>query len=597
MSCATSASSRFVAAFWSSMATVLPMRGGALPAEPPFLPPELDESAWQAERRGYARPDARTVALLVSQLDATDRRIRARAVWTLGEIGQQSYLPGILARLCDDSALVRQEACRALGRLGSHRAAHALCGRCGDEASDVRRAAVWALSQLQGSDALAALIGRLRGDAVAGVRLEAVRGLREMGGKPSEGALAAALEDQSPRVALAAIRALGALQVRDAAERLSAFLAAPDPRFRRGAASALGQLGQRESAKQLAEATTDPDSLVRKAALGALLSVDQPLGIKRAIELTRDPDPSVRRAAAESLSAAAIEQVEQVLWLRLTDSSRRVRHVARRSLVAAGGKTVASRFMAAINSPDKFVRRECVWALADLNHGPAIPHLIQTLADEDAQTKQGAVIALGRLKAKRASSSLSAMLLRADAELRVAICWSLGEIADPGVLECLLDRLDDGDQSVKLHAIAALGKIGEDRASPSILRLLYGPGRGHVLAEGYEVRAAACWTLGRIRDPRAVERLREFVLDKVVVDPGPPPFFMFDRAIVRGNALGALATIEGERQIGTLRKALEDEDSEALRRTAAELLGTLTGQAHIYRKDPKTQRRYFLRSL
>ena len=121
------------------------------------LPQGLDERRWEDPHPGYAAPDARTVSLLVGQLGARDRRVRARAAWALGEIGQRSYVGELLARGKDESSMVREEVAKALGRIGDGQAVPVLCSLAGDRAPEVRLAAVRSLGVFADPDAVAVL--------------------------------------------------------------------------------------------------------------------------------------------------------------------------------------------------------------------------------------------------------------------------------------------------------------------------------------------------------------------------------------------------------------------------------------------------------
>ncbi|QSG06133.1 HEAT repeat domain-containing protein [Halapricum desulfuricans] len=82
----------------------------------------------------------------------------------------------------------------------------------------------------------------------------------------------------------------------------------------------------------------------------------------------------------------------------------------------------------------------------------------------------------------------------------------VGKIGDPEALDTLLDFIDgDGDRSLQLETLRAVGAIGSDEATQTVANRL--------AAEDAEIRSAAARALGRIGDTRAVEPLSDVLAD------------------------------------------------------------------------------------
>jgi HEAT repeat protein len=92
---------------------------------------------------------------------------------------------------------------------------------------------------------------------------------------------------------------------------------------------------------------------------------------------------------------------------------------------------------------------------------PAIPTLLQTLADSDVA-------------------------------VRKAACEALGAIRDPTSVPSLVCLLADSNSDIRTAAATALGRIGKV-AIPALLQALE--------SDSGRIRAAACSALGEIRDP------------------------------------------------------------------------------------------------
>jgi HEAT repeat protein len=65
-------------------------------------------------------------------------------------------------------------------------------------------------------------------------------------------------------------------------------------------------------------------------------------------------------------------------------------------------------------------------------------------------------------------------------------------------LQHLIEELHSPNKQMRLDAIHRLGKLGNAAVEPLIAQLE---------SEDYEIRASAAWTLGKIKDPRAIEPL------------------------------------------------------------------------------------------
>ncbi|QSG08447.1 HEAT repeat domain-containing protein [Halapricum desulfuricans] len=114
----------------------------------------------------------------------------------------------------------------------------------------------------------------------------------------------------------------------------------------------------------------------------------------------------------------------------------------------------------------------------------------------------------------------------------------VGKIGDPGALDTLLDFIDgDGDRSLQLETLRAVGAIGSEAATRTVADRL--------AAEDAEIRSAAARALGRIGDTRAIEPLADVLAD----DP---------EASVRASAAWALVQIGTERAFEAVETNADD---------------------------------------
>ncbi|MBI5491174.1 MAG: HEAT repeat domain-containing protein [Deltaproteobacteria bacterium] len=122
--------------------------------------------------------------------------------------------------------------------------------------------------------------------------------------------------------------------------------------------------------------------------------------------------------------------------------------------------------------------------------------LVNVTADELPGTAD--LTRLGRA----ATTALSEGLLNnLDDGVRAACAWALAEIRDPAARDTLVLALDDASPDVRLHAVRALGNLGDPAHADRILALLRDP------SEPAWVQAAAVDALGAIGEPRSLDLL------------------------------------------------------------------------------------------
>jgi HEAT repeat protein len=164
--------------------------------------------------------------------------------------------------------------------------------------------------------------------------------------------------------------------------------------------------------------------------------------------------------------------------------------------------------------------------------------LLARLGDEDESVRWMAARALGALGDARAVEGLLVRLENEDGRVRVIAAWALGRIGDARAVEGLLMRLEGEDGSVRASAAGALGEIGDARAVEGLLARLED--------EDGRVRASAAGALGEIGDVRAVEGLLARLED--------------EDGSVRASTVEALGQIGDARAVEGLLVRLEDEE-------------------------------------
>jgi HEAT repeat protein len=136
------------------------------------------------------------------------------------------------------------------------------------------------------------------------------------------------------------------------------------------------------------------------------------------------------------------------------------------------GETRAVEYlMAAVNDPDQRVRIKAIDTLGKVKAKDATPFLVQQLflRDTDVTTRQHILAALGKIGDKRATASLLDIVARDNDPARGNAIFALGDIGDPAALAPLRALARSGaDEPLRRLAEEAIRKI-EQRPAPAVV--------------------------------------------------------------------------------------------------------------------------------
>lgn len=116
------------------------------------------------------------------------------------------------------------------------------------------------------------------------------------------------------------------------------------------------------------------------------------------------------------------------------------------------------------------VKAQIARALGELKIAAAVPELLRVVQEKDVRARVEALLAVGAIGDKVATSPLEVFLKDEDWEIRAATAEALGDLRDPSALPALLDVLGDEHPRVVEAAAGALGKLG----SPDAIDVLIG---------------------------------------------------------------------------------------------------------------------------
>ena len=196
--------------------------------------------------------------------------------------------------------------------------------------------------------------------------------------------------------------------------------------------------------------------------------------------------------------------------------------------------------------------------------------LVAMLRMRDADMREHAAEALGRLGDPRAVQPLASVVLNDDnASVREHAAGALGALGDPGAVSALTTAsLNDRSAAVREHAVVALGRTGGARAFETLLGVMDAD-------DVEEVRAHAAYALGLLGDPRALDPLVDALRD--------------GSARMRSNAAQGLGELGDPRALDALRRAEDDPNAE-VRRWVREAVERIDAGAEGRRTNPNDDR-------
>jgi len=158
--------------------------------------------------------------------------------------------------------------------------------------------------------------------------------------------------------------------------------------------------------------------------------------------------------------------------------------------------------MEALKDEDSWVRQFAAVSLGKLRDKRAVTSLLLTLTDADEKVQERAVIALGRLGDKSGIKPILEFLKSENRDLVCAATFALGELRAEVASKTLVQILNNRSKTnwARHFAAVALGKIGNKSAFDSLITAL--------TDEDEVTRIAATDGLGYLEDARAIPALR-----------------------------------------------------------------------------------------
>ena len=192
---------------------------------------------------------------------------------------------------------------------------------------------------------------------------------------------------------------------------------------------------------------------------------------------------------------------------RLTDQEPNIRAAA----VAAVGRGNDPRAMAALKRalavPEPVVQLAAAKVLGLKDDSTILDELIAGLESNDVQVREGHALALAHRSELRAFDALAAQCPRRNFAFRWQVGEAIGRAHNRRFVPKMLEALrEDTDWRVQEVAVVALAEMYKTVGVDPLLQSLK--------SRDKYIRKIACWHLGRIGDPRAIDPLLDDIVKK-----------------------------------------------------------------------------------
>lgn len=427
----------------------------------------------------------RAIPIITAWLSEADIQSKQVAADILGELGNAKAAPALVRSLGDPDPSVRVHAILALGKIGGDSVIVPLVTRLEDTKGEVRGAAVQVLRELGDARAVIPLVG-LFNDPSLDVRTAAMEAVGVLGEESAAAALLRELRenrDRAERVKIAAVTALGNLEAESALPDLLIELETGSSDLRAKVAYSLAQIASAHEANpQSQQALTRlveslGDNRMRNAAREALLRAG-PTGVPVLIDYLEGKlakgDPLV---AVELLQKLDDKRATPVLITEL-ERARVPQRVVMQALRSLGDARALLPLLALLEDSEPAVRKRAMLAIRPLltPESEAADLIAERLEDPDLEIRVLAADYLGAMRARSAAAPLAALVRNGK------------------------------EPTLRAHALAALGQIGDRSATPLALQ---------VLQEGpAELRPLAADVLTELSDPGALAPLMKLAKDQ-----------------------------------------------------------------------------------
>ena len=314
------------------------------------------------------------------------------------------------------------------------------------------------------------------------------------------------------------------------------------------AASALGQIGSAPAIEGLIQALYDKDQIVRGQAFAAIRQIDMEALHHYFLRFSENVHAPMYWDTAVVLGANGSEVALNQLFQGLKNQNSDTRQHSVRALGRIGNVFAREPLLKMLTDSDSRVVREVILALGWLGSEEVTEKLSEVLNSGDSESCMDAAGGLGRIGSDKALNGLLDALSHQRVETRVCVILTLGEIGAVKAVGALLQAVTDKDYLIRYYTVQALGHIGSEQAIKGLLQLL---------ENSDEIMREVVKAIGLLGVQEAIPNLLA-----ALKSPSQP---------IRAQAAESLGQIGSERAIPGLIEALNDHDKYVRTRVALAL--------------------------
>jgi len=268
-----------------------------------------------------------------------------------------------------------------------------------------------------------------------------------------------------------------------AVRALIPYLQRPEAQDRRSAMWCLGITKDPSALPALQEASHDADATVRAEAPRALAACGGSAAVPDLLELLRDSDRDVRHAAAAGLGDLCkvkpvpeglephIPRLIDALIDALRDEYQQVRYYASSALNELRDARAMRGLVGALR--DKTTDLNCVTRALEPLGEAALPELREALQDSSERVRIVAIGLIAKYRKEPDALRLASVIEGASPTVRERVVRALSGYPNaPGIVQAVIDRLEDPDDEVRLAAIETLADIGNPASVPRLIQCL-----------------------------------------------------------------------------------------------------------------------------
>jgi HEAT repeat protein/beta-lactamase regulating signal transducer with metallopeptidase domain len=266
-----------------------------------------------------------------------------------------------------------------------------------------------------------------------------------------------------------------------------------------------------------------------------------------------ESDFDAAMAAMDQGNGRAVREdtaVVRALIARLRDEDAEVRQAAAHALGRIGDRMAITPLVNTLDDPEIEVVSAALDALSNFEKGvPAAP-IRRLLTSDNSEIRHSALHILGHLRDRESSVAIARLVSDQDADVRQTAIQALSEIGDPSSASAIAAAIGDADADVRESALQALSELGGTIPEAAVTRALRDVDA--------DVRDAA---IHLVEERRMVSMVPELI--RMLDDTS---------AEIRECAAEALTEMRTEQSHAALKTAMNHRDP-AVRRVAVEYFG------------------------